>query len=380
MNSTTYSHRKHLENSNFDATAHTEFSSLLSQTDCEAAKHEISAWDGYQQTPLVELDDIAAAAGVKSIYYKDESGRFGLGSFKALGGSYAVFKLADEYKAEHGNLEGFAVATATDGNHGRSVAWGAQRIGVECHIFIHAHVSQQRADAMAALGAEVHRIDGNYDDSLVECETLSSKNNWQIVSDTSWDGYETVPIQVMAGYSVMANEIVEQLDGHIPSHFIIPAGCGGLAGGMLAYFWQVWKDQLPTIVIAESEYSDCVYQSLEANQIKLVNIVDETLMAGLSCGEVSKIIWPLLAKGVQHVVTIPDDGVVPMMQWLARPTSSRASVEGGECSGAGLIALMAANNDPSLKQALNINAQSTILVLGTEGATDPEFYKQAMES
>lgn len=374
-----YEYSKHLQNPSCDVSAPPESLTRLSLEDCQTAREEISHWPGYQRTELVELNDIAQAAGIGRVMYKDESTRFGLGSFKALGGSYAVARQADQYAAVHGNLKGFAVATATDGNHGRSVAWGAQRLGIECHIFVHANVSQQRCYAMEKLGAKIHRVAGNYDDSLVECEQQATLNSWQIVSDTSWEGYETIPLDIMAGYSVMAAEIVEQLDGKVPSHFFIQAGCGGLAGGMLAYFWQVWKDQLPNVVIIESYMSACVYRSIQAQQVELVDIVEETLMAGLSCGEVSRIAWPLLRKGVQHVVTIPDEGVIPMMKWLANPCDeSRPAIEGGECSTSSLIALMAASSDNVLAQALNLTEDSTVLVLGTEGATDPEFYQMAM--
>ena len=378
MNSVNYTHSKHFANPAVATSAHGEFSGVLSREDCESAHGEISQWDGYAVTDLVTLTDIASAANVGTVLYKDESTRFGLGSFKALGGSYAVFQLAQAHQKAHGELTNYVIATATDGNHGRSVAWGAKRLGIECHIFIHAHVSQQRSDAMSELGAVVHRIDGNYDDSLVECEKMAEQHGWQIVSDTSWEGYETVPIQVMAGYSVMASEIVEQLNGDIPSHLFIPAGCGGLAGGMLAYLWQVWQEKLPSIVIVESELSDCVYQSLASNKLELIDIVDETVMAGLSCGEVSRIAWPMLQKGAAHVITIPDDGVVPMMRWLARPTDSRRAIEGGECSAASLIALMASVGDENLRTAVGLDSDSTVLVLGTEGATDPDFYEAAL--
>lgn len=379
-----YKLTNHLRNPFRDASASFEFADLLSLEACQQAYQEIKSWPGYAKTPLIQIDDIAQSAGVQKIFYKDESGRFGLGSFKALGGSYAINFLADEYTKQHGSLKGFAVATATDGNHGRSVAWGAKRVGVECHIYIHAHVSQSRSDAMTELGAKVHRIEGNYDDSLVACEEAASENGWQIVSDTSWEGYETVPVHIMAGYSVMASEIIEQLNGEIPTHFFIPAGCGGLAGGMLAYLWQVWKDQLPKVIIVESEYSACVYQTIENDAVELLNITQETVMAGLSCGEVSRIVWPLLRKGVSDVVTIPDDGVIPMMKWLANPneadTTVRRSIEGGECSAASLIALLGSTNDPATAQALQLDENSKVLVLGTEGATDPEFYQHAMQA
>ena len=268
-----------------------------------------------------------------------------------------------------------AVSTATDGNHGRSVAWGAQQLGIECHIFIHAGVSQNRSDSMTALGATVHRVEGNYDFSIAECIRESTEHNWQIVSDTSWEGYREIPNQVMAGYTVMADEIVQQLQGEIPSHIFLQAGCGGMAGALLGFFWQHWREQLPTIVVVESAMSDCVYQSLKRQEIILVDIVDETLMAGLSCGEVSQLAWPLIQKGVKHVITIGDDGVGPMMRWLANPTADRPAIEGGECSASGLIGIMATSQNKALGNAIGLTAESTILVIGTEGATDPEQYK-----
>ena len=374
-----YTHSNYVVNTLRDPSAHGDFVEFLSDDACSSAYSAISQWDGYEPTDLVSLTDVAADANVAQVWFKDESSRFGLGSFKALGGSYAVSMLAAEYERSHGSLDGFSVATATDGNHGRSVAWGAQRLGLECHIFIHAHVSQVRADAMAALGAHIHRVDGNYDDSLVACEQMAAENHWQIVSDTSWEGYESVPLHVMAGYAVMAREIVAQLDGSIPTHCFIPAGCGGLAGAMTAYFWRTWGEQLPRIVIVESGMSDCVFQSISNQNLTMMHIVDETVMAGLSCGEVSRVVWPVLRQGVSHVVTIPDEGVVPMMRWLAKPTDARRpSIEGGECSAASVIALMAAAADNALATSLGLDSNSTVLLIGTEGATDPEFYAQAM--
>lgn len=374
-----YSHSRCVTNQLLDVTAYGDFADLLARSQCERAIAAISQWEGYAPTPLVEVTDVAAAAGVASVLFKDESSRFGLGSFKALGGAWAVSKLAGLHAATHGDLTGFAAATATDGNHGRSVAWGAKRLGIECHVFIHAHVSEQRADSMAALGATVHRVNGNYDDSLVACEQMAAGHGWQVVSDTSWEGYEAIPLEVMAGYSVMAEEILTQLDGAIPTHFFIPAGCGGLAGGMLAYLWPVWRERLPKVVVVESMMSDCVCRSIENQDLLMLDVTEETVMAGLSCGEVSRVVWPLLKKGVSHVITIPDDGVMPMMRWLARPTTlERPAIEGGECSAASLIALMATRSDPAMGDTLGIDADSTVLVLGTEGATDPDFYARAM--
>ncbi len=348
---------------------------LYPNDDCAKAKSIISTWQGYDITPLHSLPDIAEAAGVAKIHYKDESGRLGLGAFKALGGAYAVQCWYDAQQAA-GVTENLAVCTATDGNHGRSVAWGAQQLGIECHIFIHAGVSQNRADSMSELGATVHRVDGNYDFSIAECIRLSEQHGWQIVSDTSWEGYREIPNQVMAGYTVLADEIVEQLNGDIPTHIFFQAGCGGMAGALMGYFWQHWREKLPAIVIVESDMSDCVYQSLKKQSIVLVDIVEETLMAGLSCGEVSELAWPLIQCGASHVITLNDDGVAPMMKWLANPTADRPVIEGGECSASGLIGVMCVSQHADLKEQVGLDSHSTVLVIGTEGATDQEQYDE----
>jgi len=199
------------------------------------------------------------------------------------------------------------------------------------------------------------------------------------VSDTSWENYQDIPRQVMAGYSVMTSEIIDQLGVEKPTHIILQAGCGGMAGGVIGALWPYWKDSLPTIIIVESDMSDCVYESLKRDEIHLVNITEETIMAGLSCGEVSGLAWPLLKKAVAHVLTINDEGVAPMMRWLANPThESRPAIIGGECSASGLIALMAIQGDTELAKKVSLNGNSSVLVLGTEGNTDPEIYAKVM--
>ena len=343
---------------------------LFSVEDCAAAYSTICQWPAYQVTPLISMTDIAAAAGVDKIYYKNESSRFGLGSFKALGGSYAIECLSQDSPGDD-----LVVCTATDGNHGRAVAWGASLFGAECHVFIHANVSEARAQAIASLGAVMHRVEGNYDDSIAACNEQAALHGWQIVSDTSWEGYRDIPKMIMAGYSVMTFEMMDQLDGEIPSHVILQAGCGAMAGALIASMWHHWGARLPTIIMVESDRSDCVYQSLKRDEIHLVNIVEETVMAGLSCGEVSLLAWPLIQKGASHVVTIPDTGVGTMVRWLANPSDGeRPSVIGGECSASGLIALLAIQQDSALAHGMSIDSDARILVIGTEGNTDAGLY------
>lgn len=343
---------------------------LFSVEDCAAAYSTICQWPAYQVTPLISMTDIAAAAGVEKVYYKNESSRFGLGSFKALGGSYAIECLSQDSPGDD-----LVVCTATDGNHGRAVAWGASLFGAECHVFIHANVSEARAQAIASLGAVMHRVEGNYDDSIAACNEQAALHGWQIVSDTSWEGYRDIPKMIMAGYSVMTFEMMDQLDGEIPTHVILQAGCGAMAGALIASMWHHWGARLPTIIMVESDRSDCVYQSLKRDEIHLVNIVEETVMAGLSCGEVSLLAWPLIQKGASHVVTIPDTGVGTMVRWLANPSDGeRPSVIGGECSASGLIALLAIQQDSALAHGMSIDSDARILVIGTEGNTDAELY------
>jgi diaminopropionate ammonia-lyase len=242
-------------------------------------------------------------------------------------------------------------------------------------VFLHANVSEARAQAIASLGAVIHRVEGNYDDSIAACNEQAALHGWQTVSDTSWEGYRDIPKMIMAGYSVMTFEMMDQLDGEIPSHVILQAGCGAMAGALIASMWHHWGAQLPTIIMVESDRSDCVYQSLNRDEIHLVNIVEETVMAGLSCGEVSLLAWPLIQKGASHALTIPDAGVGPMVRWLANPSDGeRPSVIGGECSASGLIALFAIQQDPVLAHDMGIDRDARILVIGTEGNTDAEMY------
>ena len=340
----------------------------------DRAQAVISGWDGYAPTALHDLPEIADHLGVARVVYKDESTRFGLGSFKALGGAYAVAALVGKIEAGGGNAGDLTVATATDGNHGRSVAWGAARAGCAAKIYIHAHVSKAREDAMAAFGAEVIRIDGNYEASLAACKQDAEAHGWQIVSDTSWEGYHEVPLMVMAGYTVMAREIVDQL-GTTPSHAMLPVGVGGLAAGIIAPLWQAAGSSLGHMIAVESHMSACMRDSLGAGTPTLVDITEETLMAGLSCGEVSDLAWDILKPTVSHCVTVGDEAVAPLMRWFHHRAES---IEAGECSTSGLAALLVMHEDRAAWEQLSMTPESVVLLVGTEGATDPDFYRQTV--
>ena len=341
------------------------------------AADEIGSWAGYAPTPLHDLPEVAAHLGVARVVFKDESPRFGLGSFKALGGAYAVARLARATEESGGSITDVTVTTATDGNHGRSVAWGAARAGCTAKIYIHAHVSKAREEAMTAYGADVIRVNGNYEASLAACREDAAAHGWQIVSDTSWPGYADVPLMIMAGYTLMGREVVDQLGGTVPSHAMLPVGVGGLASGVIAPLWQAAGAGLGRMISVESHMSACMRDSLVAGTPTLVDITEETLMAGLSCGEVSTLAWHIMKPTVSHCITIGDEAVAPLMRWFHRRTPS---IEAGECSTSGLAACLAAHADPAARQQLGFGPDSVVLLLGTEGATDPDFYQSIIEA
>ena len=355
-------------------------SGSLNADNMALALKEISGWPGYNPTPLHSLPAVAAACGVKAVLYKDEATRFNLGSFKALGGSYAVASLILAQKALGINVADITVATATDGNHGRSVSWGAQLSGCTAKIYIHKHVSVAREQAMQSFGADVIRVNGNYEASLAACKSDAEANGWHIVSDTSWEGYREIPLQVMAGYSVMSHEALAQMKDMRPTHAFLPIGVGGLAAGLVAPLWQAMGDALCKVISVESEMSACFLESIEAQTPTLIEISEETLMAGLSCGEVSGLAWDVLRPTLSHCLSITDDAVAPLMRFLGQGLENDLSIEAGECSTAGLAALMAAKRDQSLWSALDFDENSVVLLIGTEGATDPELYKSIMNA
>lgn len=367
-----------------------DLAAAFSPAMCDAAHAEISTWPTYAPSPLHSLNKLAEKLGVASVHYKDEGVRFGLGSFKALGGSYAVMRLAAVWLRDRGHgsvslgdirsgkhaeaLKDLTVTSATDGNHGRSVAWGAQMAGCGCVIFIHAEVSEGRKSAMEAFGAEVRRIAGDYDESLKVCDNAAETNGWFVVSDTSYPGYMDIPRDVMAGYTVMASEIMEQAS-EPPTHVFLQAGVGGFAASMVARFWQRLGADKPKSVIVEPELAACALESARLDRPATVSIREETMMAGLSCGEMSLVAWPILSGGVSDYLTIGEEGVAPAMRLLASGDAGGGKIVAGESGVAGLVGLIGAASDPALRARLGLGPESRVLVFGCEGATDPEIYR-----
>ena len=266
-----------IENKNFSFDRNQIFDSL-SKIEIDNAYSTISNWQGYSPTPLLELNKLSKELNLNKIFYKDESKRFDLKSFKALGGAYAVEKVFRENND-------ITVATATAGNHGRSVAWGARRLGLKCKIFISEYVTDSRGKAMADLGADIIKVKGNYENSLIKCIEQATKNNWQIVQDVAWKDYMIIPKYTMAGYSVMMKEIADQLNQNEISHIILQAGVGGMAGAMIAGIARYLKN-IPKTIVVEPDSAACVLESIRSGKIKKIDIKKESLMGGMSCGEV----------------------------------------------------------------------------------------------
>ena len=340
----------------------------ISKNDIDDAYNSISKWEGYAPTPLLSLNKLSKELNLKKIFYKDENKRFNLKSFKALGGAYAVEKVTK------GNKD-IIVATATAGNHGRSVAWGAKRLGLKCKIFISEFVSEARGQAMSDLGADVIKVKGNYEKSLSECIKQSTENNWQIVQDVAWKDYMLIPKYTMAGYSVMMKEIIDQINNEKISHIILQAGVGGMAGAMVAGIAR-YLDNVPVTIVVEPDSAACVLESIKTGKIEKIDIKRESLMGGMSCGEVSLVPWEILKNSVKHCISLPDDDIAKTMKLLGNSSFSDQQIIAGENSAPGVIGLIASCMDQNIKQNLKLDQNSNVLVFGCEGDTDKEMYQK----
>jgi diaminopropionate ammonia-lyase len=359
-----------------------------------AALTEITTWPGYAPTPLAFLPGLAAAAGVAAIGFKDESGRFGLGSFKALGGAYAVARHLTRTLAAEGitatsadlaagrfadRTRPITVTCATDGNHGRSVAWGAQRFHARAVIYIHETVSEGRAAAIARYGAEVRRVPGTYDDAVRRAAEDAALEGWTVVSDTSYPGYTEIPRDVMDGYRVMAEEAIAQwrsASSDAPTHAFVPGGVGGVAAAVAAELALAYgQGAMPRLVVVEPDRADCLLRSAEAGEPVAVPGELDTMMAGLACGEVSILAFDELLWRAHAFMAVPDDAVAPAMRLLADGVGGDRPVVAGESAVAVLAGLVLARDDREAAAALHLGPDSRVLLFGTEGATDPDLYR-----
>lgn len=364
---------------------------ILSLDALSRARAEITSWPGYRPTGLRRLDGLASAVGIRSILYKDEGARFGLGSFKALGGAYAVASFLQGTVADRtgarpstamlaaGDLwtvtSDITVTCATDGNHGRSVAWGARKFGCQCVIYVHAGVSQGRREAIGSYGAEVKVVSGTYDEAVRQAADDAVRNGWQVISDTSYEGYTDVPRDVMQGYGVIMDEIINQLpDSKLPSHVFVQGGVGGLAASICSYLWERYDETAPLFYVAEPEKARCLLLSAEAGRPTADHGALDTIMAGLACGEVSVLAWSVLDEGADGFISIQDESAAETMRILADDRFGDGPIVAGESAVAGLAAVLLSADDSASRRLLKLDENSVVLVIGTEGATDPAVY------
>jgi diaminopropionate ammonia-lyase family len=333
-------------------------------------------------TPLVSLPARAERLGLGGLALKDEGRRSMLGSFKALGAPVAlVAEVLRRYPAWDGPgvlagryaeaLADFTVISATDGNHGRSLAAAAQDAGCLCVIVLHAEVSEEREAAIAALGATIVRISGNYDASVAEAARLADTEGWQVISDTSYAGYEKIPGDVMQGYSRIAAEALAQAPEGF-SHVVLQGGVGGLAAGVVSEFWGRLGADRPTVLVVEPVQADCLLQSAREGRAASATGSVDSVMAGLACGEASPLAWRFLENSVDAFLTIEDDAAIAAMRRLAEGSSREPPLVVGECGAAGLAALEGLRAED--RAALGLDETASVLLISTEGATAPAVY------
>ncbi|MFD1779130.1 diaminopropionate ammonia-lyase [Fredinandcohnia salidurans] len=355
----------------------------------------------YIVTPLHSLAELSKQFGVRNIWVKDESYRFGLNAFKVLGGSYAVGKyLAERLNVDISELSfeklrskevkeelgGITFVTATDGNHGRGIAWAANQLGQKSVVYMPKGSSEIRLTNIRKEGAEASITDLNYDDTVRLASQKAKENGWVLVQDTAWDGYEEIPAWIMEGYLTIIDEAMEQIAevDDRPTHVFLQAGVGSFAGSMLGYLVEKFGEERPMTIIVEPDKADCLYQSMRVGDGKphAVTGALDTIMAGLACGEPSKTSWGILKDYAQSFVSCPDYAAARGMRILANPLGCDPRIVSGESGaavGIGLVSLVAENSRLiDMKHALNLNQDSKILIISTEGDTDPDHYRKVV--
>lgn len=371
---------------------------FLSCEEINKARQFHQSFPQYQPTPLRSLNCLAQRLGVAGVYVKDESYRFGLNAFKVLGGSYAIARYlakrlgADISELPYSTLISPAVkkqlgditfATTTDGNHGRGVAWTARQLQQKAIVYMPKGSSIQRLENIQAEGAEACITELNYDDAVRMTDEHAKKHGWIVVQDTVWEGYEEIPTWIMQGYGTMAAEAVEQLRTmgiERPSHVMLQAGVGSLAGAVQGYLKEVYGEQSPAVAIVESDQAACLYKSALAEDGKPYNVGGhmDTIMAGLACGEPNLIAWDVLRDYSSLFFACPDWVAARGMRILGNPAGADSRIVSGE-SGAvtmGLLSMLLSDGRwEEAKAAFGLNADSTILLFSTEGDTDPEKYR-----
>ncbi|AIR62373.1 diaminopropionate ammonia-lyase [Cedecea neteri] len=372
-----------------------ETSPLFSRKQAQQARHFHQKIVGYKPTPLYALNELAALFGVRKILVKDESQRFDLNAFKMLGGSFAIAQLlCEKYQLNIDDLsldelktrisEKMTFATTTDGNHGRGVAWAARQLGQNAVVYMPKGSAQERVDAILRLGAECIVTDMNYDDTVRFTMQTAQKNGWEVVQDTAWDGYTKIPTWIMQGYTTLADEAVEQMASMgiaRPTHVFLQAGVGAMAGGVLGYLADVYGASNLHSVIVEPELADCIYRSGVKGQIVNVGGEMATIMAGLACGEPNPLGWELLRNCSTQFISCQDAVAALGMRVLGNPIGHDPRIISGESGAVGLGTLAAIHYHPqreALMNKLQLESDSVVLVISTEGDTDVKHYREVV--
>ena len=372
---------------------------FLGEEEIKKARDFHQSFSQFTKTPLVNLDNLAKHLGVAGVYVKDESYRFGLNAFKVLGGSFSMGKYlakrlgkdisevsyekltSEEARKKLGDI---TFITATDGNHGRGVAWTATQLNQKSIVYMPKGSSLTRLENIRKEGAKASITEFNYDDAVRLAASQAKENGWVMVQDTAWEGYEEIPTWIMQGYGTMASEALEQLrelNVEKPTHIFVQAGVGSLAGAVQGYFASVFKDECPTTVIVEADEADCLYRSAVAGDGKPRAVTGDmpTIMAGLACGEANTIGWEVLKSYSSTFVSCPDWVSANGMRMLANPIKEDRKIISGE-SGAvtsGLLNAIMTNDDmEELREQLKLDANSRVLLFSTEGDTDPDKYRK----
>ena len=350
----------------------------------------------YMPTPLAKLNNLAEFLGVGSVHVKDESHRFGLNAFKVLGGSYCLgvyiaermsmdknslsyAKISDDsVKQKLGEL---TFVTATDGNHGRGIAWAANRIGHNSVVFMPKGSAKQRLESIQNLGSNASVTELNYDNTVRYAKKIADQNGWVLVQDTSWEGYETAPTWIMQGYTTMAYEIVEQLGAEKPTHIFLQSGVGSMAGAIAGFFADLYKENMPRLIIVEPNEADCMYQTAKYDDGNLHSVKGSlnTIMAGLACGEPCGIGWDVLKEHASCFISMPDYVAAKGMRVLGNPIGDDARIISGESGASTLglvVELMQKDDLEYLRKSLGLDKDSKILCISTEGDTDRQNYRR----
>lgn len=381
---------------NYHANSEQAMPCWLNLQAAEKAQRFHESFPQYQPTPLLTLSSLAKHCGISEIWLKDESVRFGLNAFKVLGGSFAMGSyLADRLHLDlqelpyamltaqtvKQQLGSITFVTATDGNHGRGVAWTAAQLGQASVVYMPKGSSEERLRRIHAEGAKAEITEMNYDEAVRLAKRKADENGWVVVQDTAWQGYEQIPRLIMQGYTTMALEALQQLHGRLPTHIFIQAGVGSLAAAVIGFFRQVCGKEQPICTVVEASAADCLYRSIEADDGKLhfVNGDLKTIMAGLACGEPNPIAWPILRSGANWFASISDDVAAEGMRILGNPLRGDQQVISGESGAAGFafaMQLLLYPINAGLRKRLGFNENSRVLVFSTEGDTDAEQYRR----